>query len=238
MTRRIENSIEVPGTPEEVWEAIATGHGIECWFVPARVENGRVALDMGEGMEDAGPVTASEPPHRFALEEEWQDGRLATEFLVEAKAGGTCIVRLVSTFHGEVDEDALDSLYEGWKAFLLNLRAYRTYFPGQRCATVIATGTGDWEAFERALNLDGAAVGARVATVHAPALAGSVEHRGERELMLKLDEPAPGIGLVSAYDWDGETRLSVHLYLFEDSAAVAEREAPAWRDWMAVPSAG
>ena len=45
MTRRIENSIEVPGTPEEVWEAIATSHGIECWFVPARVDDGRVALD-------------------------------------------------------------------------------------------------------------------------------------------------------------------------------------------------
>ena len=57
MTRRIENPIEVPGTPEEVWEAIATSHGIECWFVPAEVEprGGRVALDMGGGMEDAGP---------------------------------------------------------------------------------------------------------------------------------------------------------------------------------------
>ena len=72
MTRRIENSIEVPGTPEEVWEAIATSHGIECWFVPAQVQDGRVALDMGGGMEDAGPVVASEPPRRFVYEEVWE----------------------------------------------------------------------------------------------------------------------------------------------------------------------
>ena len=36
MTRRIENSIEVPGTPEEVWEAIATGPGIESVVRPRR----------------------------------------------------------------------------------------------------------------------------------------------------------------------------------------------------------
>jgi uncharacterized protein YndB with AHSA1/START domain len=238
MTHRIENSIEVPGTPEEVWEAIATGHGIECWFVPARVEGGRVALDLGAGLEDAGPVTAFEPPRRFALEEAWQDGRLATEFLVEAKAGGTCVVRLVSTFHGEIADDALDSLHAGWTVFLLNLRAYRTHFPGRRCATAVATAVGDWDAFERALGLDGATAGAHVATTDAPTLAGTVEYRGAREVLLRLDAPAPGTALVSAYDLEGETHLAVRLYLFDDSAAVAAREAAAWRDWMAVPSAG
>ena len=77
-----------------------------------------------------------------------------------------------------------------------------------------------------------------MSTADAPTLAGSVEYRGERELLLKLDEPAPGLALVYAYDWQETTRTIVHLYLFEDSADVAEREAPAWRDWMAVPSAG
>ena len=73
MTRRIENRIEVPGTPEEVWELIATGHGIEAWFVPAEVEprvGGRVAIDIGTGMEECGTVSAWEPPHRFAYDEE------------------------------------------------------------------------------------------------------------------------------------------------------------------------
>ena len=52
--RSVEVETEVPGTPEEVWQAIATGPGISAWFVPAKLEGregGRVALDFGGGME-------------------------------------------------------------------------------------------------------------------------------------------------------------------------------------------
>ena len=36
--RSIELEIEVVGTPEEVWQAIATGPGISSWYVPHTVE--------------------------------------------------------------------------------------------------------------------------------------------------------------------------------------------------------
>ena len=36
--RYVEAEVEVPGTPEEVWRAIATGPGISSWFVPTQVE--------------------------------------------------------------------------------------------------------------------------------------------------------------------------------------------------------
>jgi uncharacterized protein YndB with AHSA1/START domain len=244
MTRRIENRIEVPGTPEQVWEAIATGPGIEAWFVPARVEDGRVALDMGPGLEDAGAITEFSPPHRFVYEEEWAAvegepaGRLASEFIVEARSGGTCVVRLVSTLHadGEGWDEVLESMEAGWNVYLLNLRAHLTHFARQRCATVMASGEGKWDAFLAALGLADAAVGAQVTAAGTPPLAGTVEYRGERELMLKLTAPAPGIALIYAYAWKDVMRTNIHLYLFEDSAAIAAREAPAWRDWMAVPS--
>jgi uncharacterized protein YndB with AHSA1/START domain len=32
--RSIQVEVEVPGSPDEVWEAIATGPGISSWFVP------------------------------------------------------------------------------------------------------------------------------------------------------------------------------------------------------------
>ena len=32
--RSVQVEVEVPGTPEEVWQAIATGPGISSWFVP------------------------------------------------------------------------------------------------------------------------------------------------------------------------------------------------------------
>src|ERR1700722_7309777 len=36
--RSIKVEVGVPGTPEEVWQAIATGPGISAWFTPAKFE--------------------------------------------------------------------------------------------------------------------------------------------------------------------------------------------------------
>ena len=36
--RSVQVEVEVPGTPEEVWQAIATGPGISSWLVPAEFE--------------------------------------------------------------------------------------------------------------------------------------------------------------------------------------------------------
>ena len=53
--RSIQVEVEVPGTPEEVWQAIATGPGISSWFVPTRSE------------ERAGGQVVSEAPRHIAL---------------------------------------------------------------------------------------------------------------------------------------------------------------------------
>ncbi|HZI89887.1 MAG TPA: SRPBCC domain-containing protein, partial [Candidatus Polarisedimenticolia bacterium] len=52
--RFIAVETEVPGTPEEVWKAIATGPGITSWFVPTQLEErakGSMTLSFGPGME-------------------------------------------------------------------------------------------------------------------------------------------------------------------------------------------
>ena len=36
--RSVQIEIEVAGTPEEVWQAIATGPGISSWLMPAEFE--------------------------------------------------------------------------------------------------------------------------------------------------------------------------------------------------------
>src|SRR5262245_7985029 len=101
--RSIQVEVEVPGTPEEVWQAIATGPGISAWFTPAEFEerDGKpvaVTLNFGPGMESHSVVTAWDPPRLFAREADgWVPGSppLATEFSVEARAGGVCVVRVV-----------------------------------------------------------------------------------------------------------------------------------------------
>ena len=52
--RSIELEIEVVGTPEEVWQAIATGPGISSWYVPHTVEEregGAAVASFGPGPE-------------------------------------------------------------------------------------------------------------------------------------------------------------------------------------------
>ena len=85
----------VPGTPDQVWDAIATGPGISSWYPPAstkrrrglRLRHGRVR--RGRPAEPQGSVTAYDAPHRFATEAPWSTGgqstTLATEWLVAAR---------------------------------------------------------------------------------------------------------------------------------------------------------
>jgi uncharacterized protein YndB with AHSA1/START domain len=218
---KIENRIEVPGTPEQVWEAIATGHGTETWFVPAEIEpriGGKVALDMGGGMTDAGRVTVYDAPRRFVYEERWQDGTLATEFLVEAQSGGTCLVRLVSTMHGGADDGAVESLFEGWETFLFILRLHMEHFAGRTCRTVHNGGSGP-EPAERAFAELAAAHGLQDARpgqyVTGSELAGVVEARDERHMVVRLDD---GVALIYAYEYGGRVSTGVHLYLYEPVA--------------------
>src|SRR5216110_2263406 len=97
--RSIQVEVEVPGTPDEVWQAIATGPGISAWFVPAEFEirDGKpvaVKVIMGPGMESTSAVTAWEPPHKWAAQSDgWVPGMppMAHEWSVEARGGGKCI---------------------------------------------------------------------------------------------------------------------------------------------------
>ena len=262
MTRRrintLELEVEVPGTPEQIWRAIATGPGITAWFMPAEVaehEGGTVSFDIGTGMEESGVVTAWEPPRRFEYEEPWEGpegappARLATEWLVEARSGGTSVVRLVSSLFAERDDwdDELDAMADGWSTYLHSLRLYLERFPDERCSPVTVTGTASgsldyaWAELTSALGLPAAPAGERVAASApgAPRLAGVVERSGggdyHRELMLLLDEPAPGTAFVTVFDYRDRLFTSFRGYFFGDEApAIAERESAAWRAWMAA----
>ena len=139
-TRAIRLEVEAPGTPEELWEAIATGPGITSWFVPTEVDSaaGTISLSFGPGMLETGTITAWEPPHRFAYTDN-SERHLAYEYTVEARDGGACVVRLVNSGFGVgADWDhEIESMTGGWKLFLHMLALGRTHFPGQPCSSAI-----------------------------------------------------------------------------------------------------
>jgi len=131
--RSIRLELEVAGTPEEVWEAIASGPGISSWMHPTRVdpEAGAFTFDMGSGREQAGRITAWEPPRRLVQESDWhsQDGErttLASEWIVEARSGGACVVRLVVSGFGNSAswDDELEGFESSMEQALRNLRLY------------------------------------------------------------------------------------------------------------------
>jgi uncharacterized protein YndB with AHSA1/START domain len=123
---------EVPGTPEQVWRAIATGPGISSWFVPTTVEEhegGQIVCEFEPGVADIAHVTAWDPPRRFAADGGPIMGKgpaVATEWTVEAKSGGTCIVRVVHSLFSDSDEwDAqLEQFESGWPHFFGLLKEY------------------------------------------------------------------------------------------------------------------
>ena len=243
--RSISLQVEVPGTPQEVWEAIATGPGISAWFVPSEVderEGGDVLFHLGPDMDAPGTVTGWCPPERFAYEEEWaatEPTTLATEFLVEARSGGTCIVRLVSTFSAEGFDDDLDGMSTGWMAFLDNLRLYLTHFRGRPSAAVsLAGGSPEakavaWATMLDALGLTAPLAGRRVATAEAsgaPALSGITERVGDEELLIRTSDALSGL---AAFEWDGRTTTVFRAACFgPDPEALAAHEAEVWGAWM------
>jgi uncharacterized protein YndB with AHSA1/START domain len=260
--RSVQVEVEVPGTPEEVWRAIGTGAGISSWFVPSKIEErvgGKITCSFAPGMDSTATITAWNPPHYSAAESRDLGATapnaptLASEWFVEARDGGTCIVRVVHSLFASTDDwdKQLEDTESGWPAFFHTLRLVLTHFRGQQFAAIhelsmpVGPESQVWDKLAGALGVAGAAIGQKCrASGAVPPLAGSVERVGagrhKNQVILVLDQPAPGVGLFHAFECGGPVMASINLYLFGDSAArVVARDAPRWRAWInaQLPSA-
>ena len=247
--RSIELEVEVPGTAEEVWQAVATGPGISSWYVPHTVEEragGSAMASFGPGpeMQIPGRVAVWEPPRRICFDGgEGVDG-LTFEWTVEPQGNDRCVVKLVNTGFGQGGEwDAqYDAMVEGWGLFLSNLRLHLEHFGGQTAVSVLPTAMGtssrdeQWAELTTALGIPSApGVGERIEanSPDAPPLAGTVVEAGPYRIALLLDEPAPGTGFVAVESFGEQAGASVWLYLYgADGAEAAERDGPLWQDWL------
>lgn len=248
---RMELSFEMPGTAEQVWEAIATANGISSWFLPTDLEEregGRIVTHMGEEVKSAGKVTGWNPPHRFAYEEpDWAGladrpdapvTPLATEFLVEAQSGGTCVVRVVSSAFGtgaDWEREFFTDMERYWRPYFDHLHLYLAYFPGQR-ATSLSVGAdlpGRSDAVLSAMS-QALGVGEVGQAVDSCGVTAQVERIGDVELLLRLTDPVPGyLGFFAIDKGEGSATASIEGYLFSENApGYVEREQPAWKAWL------
>ena len=144
---------EVPASPDQVWAAIATGPGIDSWFM------GRNEVQPGPDgtvrtvFADYAPelqVTGWDPAHRFAYRSgQAPDGRfIAYEFLVEGRAGGSTVLRAVTSGFVPGDDwaDEFEAMTLGGELYFRTLVEYLTYFAGRFATPVTAFGPPgtDW----------------------------------------------------------------------------------------------
>jgi uncharacterized protein YndB with AHSA1/START domain len=248
---RLELTVELPGTPQQVWDAIATAAGISSWFIPTDVEEhegGSIVFHMGE-TDSPGTITGWEPPGRLAYEEpDWAQltsndpstvTPLATELLVEARSGGTCVVRMVSSAFGsgaDWEQEFFDEMEKGWTPFFDHLRLYLTHFPGQTATTlsaetdVKADALAVTAAMREALGVDRPAQ-----AVDVRGLGGRVETLDEQQVLVRLDDgQLPGYLAFFAFDkGDGVATAQVAGYLFSaDAPAYVAREQGPWTTWL------
>jgi uncharacterized protein YndB with AHSA1/START domain len=250
--RQLEFDVEVIGTPEQVWEAIATGPGVSSWYVPHSFDGhaGAAALaSFGDApeLQIPGRVAVWEPPHRIVFDGGEDVGGLAFEWLVEARDNGTCIVRLVNTGFGSGEEwDAqYDGLAEGWPLFLRNLQLHLAHFPGQRALSMLpmAVWSGTRERVmakllsELGLSAQLDAGGAFRTGRDAPLLSGTVTDVAAGRVAVLLDSPVSGTAFLAAEAMGGPSSeqcgVSVWAYLYgPEAASIVERDKPRWQEWL------
>ncbi|HEX6872091.1 MAG TPA: SRPBCC domain-containing protein [Micromonosporaceae bacterium] len=148
-----QEQAEVHATPEQVWEAIATGPGIDSWFMGRTQvtpgEGGAVHTDLG-GFVMGSTITGWEPSRRFAYSgEPGPDGRfVAYEYLIEGRDQGSAVLRLVANgfLPGDDWETEFDAMLKGGQMYFQTLLAYLTHFAGRTGTPVSAAGpiVADW----------------------------------------------------------------------------------------------
>ncbi|MEU5694864.1 SRPBCC domain-containing protein [Actinosynnema sp. NPDC020468] len=132
-------------TPEQVWDAIATGPGIDSWFMGANeVEPGTAVRGAFLGYRPSHPITAWEPGKHLAYGgEKAPDGRfVAYEFLVEARDQGSTVLRVVTSgfLPGDDWEDEFEAMLAGGEMFRRTLVEYLTHFAGRHATPLTAAG--------------------------------------------------------------------------------------------------
>ena len=138
---------EVPASPDEVWAAIATGPGIDSWFMGRNEVKagaaGTVRTVFGEYTPEL-EITDWDPAHRFAYGSgQAPDGRfIAYEFLIEGRAGASTVLRTVTSgfLPGDDWADEFEAMTLGGELYFRTLVEYLTHFAGRFAAPVTAFG--------------------------------------------------------------------------------------------------
>jgi uncharacterized protein YndB with AHSA1/START domain len=239
MSREFElrKEVALDASPEQVWEAIATGPGLTSWFMTHEVEpgvGGLVRLKVGDFVDES-RITAWDPPRRFEVVGGTAEEPAAFEYLVEARDGGSAVLRFVQHgFLGDDWETEYEAMNGGWDHYLHTLNEYLRHFFGRPVTFVLADGPAAsaapeaWPRLLAALGLDGnPAVGEQVRLTGPETLEGVADYVVDNFLGVRT---ADGL-----YRFHGRSVLGMpvavghHVFLPDGNG---EKEGERWRTWM------
>ena len=236
----LRKEITLAATPEQVWEAIATGQGIDAWFMGVNQveprEGGRTSMTIA-GHTEEGVVTTWEPPRRFAHRGGSPDDAqfMAFEWLIEGRDDGTCVLRLVqSGVLGDDWDSEYDALTRGWDMYLHTLAQYLEHFRGRPAVPVMVMlpGAGDagrvWPVLSAGLGLSGPATEGdkvRLAPEGLDPIDGVVDWVSPEALGVRGDD-----GLYRFIrGYEGTVAAGHHLFAGDVDPEAAQR---AWQGWL------
>ncbi len=233
----VHKEIAIGATPEQVWDAIASGPGLTSWFMPHEVEPGEggvMRLRLGELVVES-RITTWDPPRRLAFAGGTDEAPSTFEFLVEARDGGSAVLRFVH--HGVLGDDweaEYDGFGAGWDMYLYTLAQYVERFSGRPVAFVTAEGPAAsadpaaWPALLAALGIDGEpSVGQRVRLAGPEPVEGVVDYVTPRFLGVRSTD--------SLYRFHGRASIGMvvavghHRYV---EGVDVDKEGAAWQEWL------
>jgi uncharacterized protein YndB with AHSA1/START domain len=130
-TRQHETVIELPASPERVWEAITTAGGMQTWFAPearsdAR-EGGEYFVSWGEGMDGGGTIEVFTPGQHLRLASARGP---AIDIYLTPEASGTTLRLVHSGFLSSSDWDSeFNGTKHGWPIMLRILQFSLAKYP-------------------------------------------------------------------------------------------------------------
>ena len=171
---------------------------------------------------------------------------VATEWIVEARAGGKCVVRVVHSLFASTDDwdNQLDGLEQGWPTYFRILRRSLETFKGMECSLMqFVSFSGDsesktWEKLGGELGLLKVSQGQKWGAPGGfPRMTGVVDSLGQgmhsNTVLLRLDTPAPGSAYIGAISCGGMVQVYMAVYLYGSEAkAAVERDEPIWQTWI------
>jgi uncharacterized protein YndB with AHSA1/START domain len=235
----ITKDVVVDASPEQVWEAIATGAGMDSWFMGRNEieprQGGEVRWSIG-GFTAESSVTAWDPPKRFvSTGTPAPDGSFHQfEYRIEEREGRTTIRYEHSGMLGGDWEAEYEAMNEGDPMYLHKLVEYVTYFSGRFATPVDAQGSQvpDREQalarFRAGLGLnDEVADGDRVRMTPDgfEPIDGVVDYVSQSFLGARSNDALYRF----IYGFDGTVMVGHHF--FADGVDQGEAEA-AWRSWL------